>query len=89
WEPMEGTSLGTAIITPQLAVDYKKHISQYRDQSQLLVNVKPKENKFTFYAGFAWDQAGEITDIALWEAYLIDFSDQLKNQPTVELTQKP
>jgi hypothetical protein len=89
WEPMEDTNLGTAIISHQKVEDYLKHISNHRDQSQLLVNVKPNENKFTFYAGFAWDQAGEITDIAQWKAYLNDFSDRLKNQPTVELIQKP
>lgn len=89
WEPMEGTNLGTAIITNQPEGDFQKHISKYRDQSQLLVNLKPDKDRFTFYAGFAWDQAGEITDLALWKAYLNDFSNRLKNQPFVELTQKP
>jgi hypothetical protein len=89
WEPMEGTHLGTAILTPQEVENYLKHISTHRDQSQLLANIKTEQNKVTFYAGFAWDQAGEITDIEMWETYLNDFAKRLRNQPKVTLTQKP
>lgn len=89
WEPMSDTGLGTAIIVPEKAENYHEHISEYRDQSQLLVNIKPEENKFTFYAGFAWDQAGEITDFEQWKTYLKGFSERLNNQPVIELIQKP
>ena len=85
WEPMSGTEIGTAIVVADPIEGYKEHITDYVDQSQLLVHVKPRNDSFTYYAGFAWDQAGEITSKTEWEKYLSEFSDRLKNEPIVEI----
>ncbi|MCH7398776.1 DUF4861 domain-containing protein [Belliella sp. DSM 107340] len=85
WEPMSGTEIGTAIVVVDPIEGYKEHITDYVDQSQLLVHVKPRNDSFTYYAGFAWDQAGEITSITEWEKYLSEFSDRLKNKPVIEV----
>lgn len=81
WEPMEDTFIGTGLVTsPPTIQAFKEHVSMYRDQSQLLVNLTPAEdNKVEFYAGFGWDQAKEITSQEEWSAYLANFALKLKN----------
>jgi hypothetical protein len=81
WEPMQDTNIGTGmVVEPSKIESFKKHESPYRDQSHILVNLIPdSENKVVFYAGFAWDQAGEIVNQMEWESYLQGFSNRLNN----------
>lgn len=66
-------------------VGYLEHITDHVDQSQLLVNIKTINKKATYYAGFAWDQAGEISTKSAWEKHLSEFSERLKNKPKIEI----
>ena len=86
WEPMEGTFLGTGIVTyPSNVHSAIEHVSTYRDQSQILINLVPSaDNTVVFYAGFGWDQAKEITSQEEWNAYLSNFAMKLKNPVTVK-----
>ncbi|MFD2037170.1 DUF4861 family protein [Belliella marina] len=85
WEPMSGTEIGTAIVVANPVESHLEHKTDYVDQSQLLVNVKVENAKITYYAGFAWDQAGLITNRTEWEDYLKGFSERLKNKPKIEI----
>jgi hypothetical protein len=86
WEPMQGTSIGTGmVVNPEQIVGHIKHESTHKDQSHILVHVRPNaENKVVFYAGFAWDQAQEIQSESEWKNYLMKFSEKLKNTIVVE-----
>lgn len=85
WEPMSGTEIGTAIVVTNLVEGFLQHISEYVDQSQLLVNIRKNKNHVSYFAGFAWDQAGEITNKSEWERSLLEFSERLKNKPKIEI----
>ncbi|TVP52549.1 MAG: DUF4861 domain-containing protein [Mongoliibacter sp.] len=90
WEPMEDTFIGTGLVVdPSLIESHMKHESQHRDQSHILVNLIPdSKNKVVFYAGFAWDQAGDIRNESDWESYLQDFSGRLMSPIKVRFIEK-
>ena len=77
WEPMEGTMLGTGILADPDKIDgYHVHVSEHRDQSHILLHLKPdSDNKVVYYSGFGWDQAGQFRSKEDWEGYLKDFSN--------------
>ncbi|WP_194777949.1 DUF4861 family protein [Pararhodonellum marinum] len=81
WEPMQGTFIGTGmVVDPSKIESHRKHESPHRDQSHILVNLIPdSENTVVFFAGFAWDQAGEIVNQKEWETYLQGFSNRLNS----------
>lgn len=66
--------VGTGIILPyhnDPIIDENKHLG-----SEIILKSK---QPITFYAGAAWDQAGEITSANDWEKYLLEFSLKLKH----------
>lgn len=81
WEPMEDTFIGTGVVAfPASIQSSMEHVSAYRDQSQILINLSPSnQNSVEFYAGFGWDQANEITSKEEWESYLTRFALKLAN----------
>ncbi|SDZ22788.1 MULTISPECIES: DUF4861 family protein [Rhodonellum] len=90
WEPMKETYIGTGIVLdPSKIESIRKQESPYRDQSHILVNLVPdSENTFVFYAGFAWDEAGEIVNEKEWTAYLKSFSERLNSPVQVRFVDK-
>ncbi|MBN2573523.1 MAG: DUF4861 family protein [Deltaproteobacteria bacterium] len=67
WEPLDGGKAGnlaTAIVLPAGA----KPEEQHNDLDYLVVTPVPADNRLVFYAGSAWDQAGNIRDAATWAA---------------------
>ncbi|ASK32030.1 DUF4861 domain-containing protein [Chryseobacterium sp. T16E-39] len=65
--------VGTAIIFPNAnytITDKNKHLG-----SEIILKNK---QTITFYAGAAWDKAGEITSAKDWQKYLQEFSLKLK-----------
>lgn len=90
WEPMKDTFIGTGLVVdPSKIESQRKHESPYNDQSHILINLSPdSENKAVFYAGFAWDQAGEIVNQKEWENYLQKFSDRIKMPVQVRYIEK-
>ncbi|MGS2761013.1 DUF4861 domain-containing protein [Sinomicrobium sp. M5D2P9] len=78
WEPMDGSELGVGVvIDPVLVLDYKDHLVDYKDGSQLLIMTDAKDKKITYYAGFGWDKSKQITNAEEWDAYLGDFATRL------------
>ncbi|GHB38787.1 DUF4861 family protein [Mongoliitalea lutea] len=86
WEPMEDTFIGTGLVaSPSDIQSSMEHVSTYRDQSQIIINLSPSnQNKVVFYAGFGWDQAKEITSKEQWESYLSRFALMLANPINVK-----
>ncbi|MFC3335204.1 DUF4861 family protein [Flavobacterium palustre] len=70
-ETIDGVFLGEGIVmNPKLVSDAFSNVSKEKDQSNLLVITKPKENKLTYYAGFAWQKSGQVSNQADWDTLL-------------------
>lgn len=69
-EKMDGTYIGEGIVmAPKLVQKAFVNKSKTRDQSNLIVLTKPA-GKITYYAGFAWEKAGQATNSTEWKALL-------------------
>ncbi len=78
WEPLNDSWLGTAIVAdPANVRSFKDYRTDLKNQSHLLVFLKPKRNEFTFYAGYAWEKSGHFKTPDAWDKYLSDFSKKL------------
>ncbi|MDK9683414.1 glycoside hydrolase family 88 protein [Pseudoalteromonas shioyasakiensis] len=71
WETIDGEGLGTAVALPKFThTQYIEQQIQDKDRSHaLLITNTSKEGKITYYAGFAWSKAGEITNFEQWQNY--------------------
>lgn len=74
WEPVEKSAgmQGLAVIVNPAEVD-----KEAEDARHNLVVLKP--GRVSYWAGFAWDKAGEITTSDQWREYLHNFSTSLAN----------
>ncbi|MFT3992100.1 MAG: DUF4861 family protein [Luteolibacter sp.] len=75
WEKVEKNAgnQGLAIIANPGSFD--KNLTDSLNQLVLLKNTP--DHTATYWAGFAWDKAGKITDAAAWKTYVSDFSKAL------------
>lgn len=72
WEPIDDAFVGEGIVIDPAIVDSAfAHVSQTKDQSNILVVTHPEDNKLTYYAGFAWTKSRQVKDVAGWDAMLI------------------
>lgn len=86
WETIDGAGVGEALVMdPEIIDSAFVHKSQTQDQSNLLVLTQPKDQKVTYYAGFAWEKAGEIKTVEEWEALLEKFSSTLQEPLEVKI----
>ncbi len=70
-EKIDGIFLGEGIVlNPKLVKDAFANVSKTTDQSNLLIITNPKENKVTYYAGFAWQKSGQVANEADWDTLL-------------------
>ncbi len=70
-EKIDGVFLGEGIVVnPKLVLDAFSNVSKVKDHSDLLVITHPKENKLIYYAGFAWQKSGQLTNEADWDTLL-------------------
>ena len=67
WEPLQQEGfLGCAVIAaPGTSID-----APTADGNYLLVAKMPAQGPAVYYAGSAWDKAGEIATPEAWDAYL-------------------
>ena len=75
WEPVAkgAGEQGLAIV-----VDPKRVEKQAEDKLNQLVIVRPPENlRATYWAGFCWDKAGQITSADAWKKYVDEFAQGL------------
>ncbi|MEN9908580.1 MAG: hypothetical protein RLZZ540_1729 [Bacteroidota bacterium] len=70
-ETIDGVFLGEGIVVnPKLVSDAFSNVSKLKDHSDLLVITHPKENKLIYYAGFAWQKSGQVSNVADWDTLL-------------------
>lgn len=80
WEKMEGYGLGTGVvIAPDKVREMRELTSAKPDQSHaLLLTHTDAQGKVTYYAGYGWEKAKEITTPAQWQTYLTQFAATLR-----------
>ena len=79
-ETIDGLFLGEGIvINPKLVSDAFANVSKVKDQSNLLVVTHPEKNKLTYYAGFAWQKSGQVSNQADWDTLLQKQAKMLAN----------
>jgi len=86
WEPMEK---GMGMLGVALVMDLKSIDRQEQDRKNNLVLIKPAaDNSISYWAGFAWDGAGQITGAEAWQKYLDEFAQGLRSPIEVSVTAK-
>ncbi|MES2240203.1 MAG: DUF4861 family protein [Bacteroidota bacterium] len=79
-EKIDGIFLGEGIVlNPKLVEKAFSNVSKLKDHSDLLVITHPKENKLTYYAGFAWQKSGQLNNESDWDALLQKKAKTLAN----------
>ncbi len=79
WEKIDGTLVGEGIVMNPEEIDSAfARKTEVSDQSNLLVIAKPTQ-KLTYYAGFAWVKAGNITTVEGWDKKLKQKAKELQN----------
>ncbi len=77
WEKVEKNAgnQGLAII-----IDPKTFERQTEDKlNHLLLAKVPDNNILSYWAGFCWDKAGQLTDAAAWKRYVDEFAQGVKS----------
>jgi hypothetical protein len=85
WEPVEKNAgqQGLAIIAPPAQVE-----RQAQDQRNLLLLAKAPNNTVSYWAGFAWDKAGQFTTFEAWKAHVDEFARRLQSPLKVNVAVK-
>ncbi|MBD5782179.1 glycoside hydrolase family 88 protein [Pelagicoccus sp. NFK12] len=99
WENIDGVGLGTGVIVPYRSDNKVLHLQkEEKDRSHILITTETDVNgRITYYTGFAWEKAGEITSSAEWTDYLKTyaaalperFKQSLRHGPNATTKDKP
>lgn len=75
WETIHDSELGTGVVlAPDYPAEYLALNAGGKDGSHAVFITSTGENgKITYYAGYGWSRAGEITTFDQWQAYLRDY----------------
>jgi hypothetical protein len=85
WEPMEKNAgqQGLAIIAPPSQVE-----RQAEDQKNLLLLVKAPNNTVSYWAGFAWNKAGQFSSFEAWKTHVDEFARRLQSPLKISVAVK-
>lgn len=83
WEKVEKNAGNQGLA---LIVDPKTLDKQTEDKLNHLLLVKvPEKDVVSYWAGFAWDKAGQITDAAAWKKYVDEFAQGVQSPIEVKV----
>ncbi len=83
WQPHGESELGTAIVaSPHSILNLKKYEINIKDLSNAYAQLKIKNNKVVYYAGFGWKESGQFKNRQEWEDYLNRYAKQI-NEPLI------
>ncbi|MCZ6671453.1 MAG: DUF4861 family protein [Verrucomicrobia bacterium] len=82
WENIHGSGLGTGVVIPENSHSRTITITSYeKDRSHIILIIPTdKQGRITYYGGFAWEKAGEISSAGNWQNYLTQFSNRISNR---------
>lgn len=83
WEDIDGAGLGTGVvIDPSKIKDYKEILTEDHDKSHvLIISQTDEKGQVSWWAGYGWARAGEITNAMEWEKYLAAFAKRVALPP--------
>jgi len=84
WEKVEKNAgnQGLALIVDPKALD-----KQTEDKlNHLLLTKVPEKDVVSYWAGFAWDKAGQITSAEAWKKYVDEFAQGVQSPIEVKVT---
>ena len=83
WQPHGDSELGMGIVVePKYLLGYSEHFTEEKDQSHLLMHMKPINGSIVYYAGFGWLKNSLFSGEQDWIEYLDDFAGEL-NSPLI------
>ena len=85
WEIIDDSGLGTAVVVVSPAADASETIAgKKKDESHIYLYADKKtQPAITYYLGYGWEKAGEITTMQSWREYLNNFKERIDNPATV------
>ncbi len=89
WEVLDGQGFGTGVVIDPADADDIKEFKEIVSKDKFAGNAffvvdTGADGKFTYYAGYGWEKAGEIETREEWEQYLKDWAEGLKHPLEVE-----
>ncbi len=86
WEKVAGNKgmQGVAVIMPPRSFQKSAHDKL----NHLLIAKCDENNSVSYWAGFAWDKAGQITSAEAWKKYVDEFAQGLASPIEVSVAEK-
>jgi hypothetical protein len=86
WEPIDDSEIGMGIVAPKnTLLNFDNYVTDEKEFSNLYGNLKVKDNKAVYFAGFGWKKGSPFQTKAEWEAYLSSFANKINNPLVVKV----
>lgn len=86
WEPIDDSEIGMGLVAPKnTLLSFDNHVTEEKDLSNLYGNLKVKDNKAVYFAGFGWKKGSPFQTKAEWEKYLSSFAEKVNNPLVVKV----
>ena len=86
WEPIDDSEIGMGLVAPKnTLLSFDNHVTEEKDLSNLYGNIKVKDNKAVYFAGFGWKKGSPFQTKAEWEKYLSSFAQKVNNPLVVKV----
>ena len=86
WEPIDDSEIGMGLVAPKnTLLSFDNHVTEEKDLSNLYGNLKVKDNKVVYFAGFGWKKGSPFQTKAEWEKYLSSFAEKVNNPLVVKV----
>ena len=87
WEKIDGFGLGTGVLVILPPVEaFETLAPKAKDESHIfLYTGKPADASITYYLGYGWEKAGDITTVQSWKDCLESFRQRIDDPVKVRL----
>lgn len=86
WEPIDDSEIGMGLVAPKnTLISFDNDVSSEKDLSNLYGNLKVKDKKAVYFAGFGWKKGSPFQTKAEWEKYLSSFAEKINNPLAVKV----
>ncbi|OXA76448.1 protein of unknown function [Flavobacterium aquidurense] len=86
WEPIDDSEIGMGLVAPKnTLISFDNYVTNEKDLSNLYGNLKVKDNKVVYFAGFGWKKGSPFQTKTEWETYLSSFAKKVNNPLIVKV----
>jgi hypothetical protein len=86
WQPLDDSELGTGIVAPKNEIiGIEKYVTSKKELCNLYADLKVKNNRVVYYAGFGWKKEGTFLTNGAWEQYLAQFAEKINNPLQIKI----